>query len=974
MRKRRGSKKKDLGKVVAEALDHLTFMWREAVRLPRIRAVVALTALCIVTAMLIARGGTLRARLGAVALLVGSGSVIAALAWRERRTWDDPSTVIERLAGRALPEQAKKAQRAIALLDDDGEPKTDGTSPALTRLFVARALAAIPNDRIAEEAGRVARTFRLATLALLLATIAVVASNPWGVIEGFDVIAAHNGVAPIGMHWLEGPQITGRPPDYLHQGEHELRLYAEASLPRGSVITFRGTPEHAGRRVALWDGKNEVPFVDDGTGRVVARWPLEGDVELHIVARFGDVRIEDSDPTAIHSIEDMVPIVKLDDAPKQFRLALTAEDIPIKYEANDDHGLREVQLVLKSGAREERRVLAKLDGETRSDRGGYVLKPTDSFFRKSHFAVEITVEAKDNDPITGPKWGVSLPFTVLPPEVGEPAALRLAALRALRDAYVDSLAYLLSHDVPTTPASDLHVVLEGERAQHAANAALLETTINDSYAGARVISRLKALLRAQAKKLDSAMKAESDTHTQSTHVALIKQNETMALVVDGVVRGQGIKDARDSAKLLADVADDLALGALQMQHPSEAERGTLRFSAATTVLRGSEKQLVSMGSLGRDFAGVIHADLARAERAKSESDLGHAELAARDLSARLHQPDPSFGAKGSGGGHATGESGGQGGGEGDDSGGEAERAFNEALQDIDNLANDHASAMNDVDQAMKSAQSEADLDKLKEDAKEHAKAVREATKDMPSIGGGSDSWTSKGASGRELSEQMAQSLEQGNPADAVQSGKNALQALDEAKRIAARERYFDDGARDADRRIDDAKKKLEPEVKWAEEQLDQMRKRAAQRAAGDLQKAGEDEDKLAARAGKLGDKMRDLGSPAADSLDDADQSAREAAQALKRGDVDEAMRKQRDAQQKLEAAKQALGQDEQDGDPQQGDEEGKKLDATQHVEISKPDAHKGPEEFRRRVIKGLAQPGSARDKDAIKRYAEGLLR
>jgi hypothetical protein len=45
-----------------------------------------------------------------------------------------------------------------------------------------------------------------------------------------------------------------------------------------------------------------------------------------------------------------------------------------------------------------------------------------------------------------------------------------------------------------------------------------------------------------------------------------------------------------------------------------------------------------------------------------------------------------------------------------------------------------------------------------------------------------------------------------------------------------------------------------------------------------------------------------------------------------------------------------------------------------HADIPKADSHKGPEEFRRRVVKGLGQPSSGRLKDAVRRYAEGLLR
>src|SRR4029078_10897866 len=97
---------------------------------------------------------------------------------------------------------------------------------------------------------------------------------------------------------------------------------------------------------------------------------------------------------------------------------------------------REVHLVLRSGPREERRVLAKLDGETKSDRGGYVLPAADAFVKKSNAPIEIVVEAKDNDPITGPKWGASAAITLVPPHVGEPEARRIGALKRLRASLV----------------------------------------------------------------------------------------------------------------------------------------------------------------------------------------------------------------------------------------------------------------------------------------------------------------------------------------------------------------------------------------------------------------------------------------------------------------------------------------------------------------------------------------------------------
>ena len=82
------------------------------------------------------------------------------------------------------------------------------------------------------------------------------------------------------------------------------------------------------------------------------------------------------------------------------------------------------------------------------------------------------------------------------------------------------------------------------------------------------------------------------------------------------------------------------------------------------------------------------------------------------------------------------------------------------------------------------------------------------------------------------------------------------------------------------------------------------------------------------------------------------------------------MDRQREAQRQLEMAKRALGsesaEDSRDGDG--------RMAASGHAEVPTADAHKGPEEFRRRVIAGLGQSTGGRQKEAIRRYADGLLR
>ncbi len=965
-----------------EPLVPLVTAWRSAVRTPRRRAFVAGGVLVVAVTLLVARAGTTRAR-----LLAGGGLAIAAVGMgvalrRDARGWSDPHEAIDRLAGDVDPIRAARAQRALGLLDE-GRATHEGTSPQLAALHVRRALAALPNEAIEQGASRVASRFANATLVLALAVLAIAALAPWPVFEGFDVLLARSHKAPLPMTWLDEPLLRSRPPDYLHQTEYESPAGGELVLPRGTLLTLHGTPTHVGRKLLLTDGTSEVPFVEDGQGGVIARWPLTDTVDLRVVARFGDVLIHEGSATQVTSIDDETPLVTLEGAPKRIELAHTedAGEIAIRYHATDDHGLREVHLVLRSGGREERRVLARLDGETRTDEGGYVLRATDSFIKKSHVPVEVRVEAKDNDPVTGPKWGASPAFTIVPPDVGEPQAIRLEALRALRDRFVDSLAWRMEHAVPTKLA-DRRGMLAEEGKTIDDDGELLDATVSGQYAGIRVQGRLQALLRGQMRKVREAMAQEARVASPQTHAALVKVSEKIVLVTDAIVSGLGQRDTRTSAKQLADVADDVVLGATEETHDAERDRGRMRVEAGLGVLAGGSKAMSRLGELGRDIGEIVTADLSRIARGQTNEDWAHAELAARDLAARLREPDPSFGARGGpskGGGEAGGESEG-GGAEGDQGDGDdVAQAFNEAAQDLEQLAQDHANAMSKTENALANGASEEDVKAMSDEAKKHAEKIRQSVGQLPSVGAGSETTSGKSAAAREQAEQMARALEQGSPADAVSSGKNALQSLDEAERAARSDpwRRWNNQGSDAEQVIDDAKKKLEPEIAWAEQKVADLRKKAAERAKGQLSSQGQDENAMAARARKLGDKGREqMPGGALDALGEAEKAMQSASDELRDGDSDRAIAKQREAQRQLEMAKQAMGSEDESSDSNGSptrDGDGTD-DLNGRTDIPKAGDSKGPEDFRRRVTDGLSKPSSGRLKDAVRRYAEGLLR
>lgn len=952
---------------VPEGLGRIATAWREAVRLPRLRAWIAGWVLFVFGALLLARTGTPKARLATFALLTLGIVATVLAAWIERRTFSDARRIIERLFGRSEPELASRAQRALRL----SYRPADGTSEALARLHLTRALSALPEEQVKNGAKRSAFLFGIAALILSGASLGTCVMRGFGVVEGADVLLASGGKAPMDLGYLTEPELVARPPEYLHEPEHRHAVYGDLMLPNGTLLTVRGRAVHDGRTIVLTDGTARVPFFDDGSGKIIARWPLTKTVNLRVAAVFGDVVIEEPLSTNVQAIADDPPRVLLESAPREVKLAVDTDvpEIPLRYEATDDHGMREVHLVLRAGAKEERRMLAKLDGETRVDRGGSTLRVTDPFVKKSHVPVFVTVEAKDNDAVTGPKWGKSEAIVLVPPSVAQAEALRLAALMKVRDTYVDALARRLSVTLPKD-AKERRTLGEGETHASENEREQLDNAVRTSYIGLSVPKRLIALLFTHAAKIDKAVGAFSRAPSQSSLDAVVASNEKFVGVIDAVISGLAQKDARSSAKELADVADDMATGFFGLEAMSP--EGRPRVSAAHSVLAEGGAALSHLGTLGHELGEITQAYLLRIDRADKAQDNLHAALAARDLAARLAVPDPSLGSHGKSG-RAGAESGGTPGADdpSDSPGDDVAQAFDEAARDLNQLAMDHAEEMGNVERESGQTSPE-DLKELGKEMKERADRIRNAVKGLPEVGGSPESMGEKARGAREQAEQMAKSLEEENVSDAVSAGKSALSRLEEAKRAADRERLWG-GDPATEKKLDEAAQKLEPELKATQRMLEELKRKSEQRAARDLGKHGDAEQKLSERMKALGERGRERSLPdqALRDLEDARESAKQAANAFKQGDMKRGKDKQKDAQKKLEEAQRNVGDDQDNGNKDDGDS---RAPGGEHADIPTADAHKGPEEFRRRVMKGLAMPTPSKERDAVLRYAEGLLK
>lgn len=905
---------------------------------------------------LVARFGTPVARAAAlVGCLAAVGLSIGLWVARTRRASDARQLVRTVIAptDAALGVQALRAASLVERLAEEGSPDT---SQQLARFHLDKLVSSASIERVQRAASRRARVYRVVGVALAAGIGMLGALGFRELLEGFDVLLARDARAPVPMLWTERLKITALPPAYLRVPARRLLTGATSMLPKGTSLTLRARPLYEGRTLVISDGAKEIPFVSDGEGGVVAHYDVEDDAQLVVAARFGEVLITEPELLHLVALDDEPPAVVLEDAPKSFKLS-ELERLELRWRAADDHGLTQVDLVLRSGTREERRTLGSYDDETSHLQGGHVLLPTDPFLRSLYLPASVSIEAKDNDPVGGSKWGRSQAFEIVPTAVGEPDAARYLALTRARDRFVDALALLETPELG--PGDDARYATRMSEAVSG-----FEAAVNQSYGSLRVPAGLRSFALGRLRVL-AGRKGPPLAHSAALG--------EMILAVDGALASLSTRDAQRVAKLLADVAEEAMVGAAQARAVEGGQRGTERLDRALFALRAGAEQLTQLGALGNDLGSVALADLGRVQRARDGRDFFHAELAARHLADRLRRPTPSFGASGPGGVEAGG------GGSSEPSHGgepsEAERNFDQLARQIAELAREHARGVENVDQALSDARASAVDEALREEAERRAQSLRDAVEGLPEPGRSPGSADAASALGREHARAMAYNLESLRLGEAAESGRRAVAALQEAINKS-------DGS---DPRLgpqsDAARLAVEEQLAWVESQLEAARSAARERARSALAAPAQLEEELAGTAEGLARRgeheKTPLPSEVTERLRQADQLMRQAARELANGEGETGLELQRQAQRLLDSADRGKTSDE-PADGEQGEQgEGDDDDAGRNPgfggEVPEASDQNKAEEFRRRVLESLGD-GSGRLAPAIKRYAEGLLR
>jgi hypothetical protein len=942
--------------------------WREVLARPTRFARHSGLIVLLLGSALLARYGTTWTRAGAVAGVFVVVSAVLFTWWREKRSRVDTGRLVRQViwrTDRALGERALRIAQLLQRGPDRGARRTaaGNTAGGHEELNAQqRTLASFQLDKLIEKASldsvrgaarRRARAYRWLGAACALVALAVGVGRLREVVEGVDVLLAREGRAPWPLFWTERMRVLAQPPAYLRAPPRQLFAGATSMLPRGTQLTLRARPLYDDRQLVVSDGRREAPFVSDGEGGLVAHYEVEDNSTLVVAARFGGVLISEPDALRILSLADAAPVVSLDGAPASMQLSDLSR-LELRWWARDDHGLHQVDLVLRSGNREERRTLGTFDDQSGEQSGGHVLLSSDAFLRSLFLPAEVTIEARDNDPVGGSKWGKSPAFTLVPSAVGEQDARRYLALIRARDRFVDALA-VASEDVPKSERA--RVKERDQRLAEKLEAARsgLTQTLAESFGGLRVPAGLRAFVLGRLRRLQDRGPLEQ---RQDSLEVLISE-------LDGVLMSLSQRDAQRVAIILGNVAEEAMVGAQQAQAGEKPEPGLERLDKAIYALREGARQLLSLGVLGNDLGSVALADLGRVVRGRERGDLYHAELAARHLADRLHRPNPSFGASSSGGVEA-----GQGGSsEPKQSPSGAEQEFDELMGQIGNLASQHGKAIDQVDQSLAAAEAEADPAGLRQEAAQRAKELREAVQNLPEPGSSPGTPEAAAALARENAKAMAHDLESLQLEEAAEDARRTLAALGEAQSKAQGQSYFQG-------ELERARAQVEEQQRWVQQQLETKRKAARERAKTALEQHSALEEKLAGMAAELARQGDQRSSPlpgeVTDRLRQAEQLMRQAAGQLQRGEGKAGSELQREAQRLLDQADSTRPEEQGEGGEEGRREEGR--GAAFGGEVPAAEEQNRAEAFRKRVLRNLGDSPAGRLSPAVKRYAEGLLR
>lgn len=243
--------------------------------------------------------------------------------------------------------------------------------------------------------------------------------------------------------------ITLRYPEYLRRETRTLDSVSGGMVaPLGTTVILEGKsliPGATAGEIYLPNG-DRSPLAIDGRHGIRGSFVVSGSGVFSVALGSPDLMM--TGPERIIEVEtDVPPAIRLLRPSGMKELPMDGE-VTLELEAEDDHGLSHVDLVLRAGANLElRKTIIRLASDVKRIRTEYRWSP-ESVRITDQTELQLELEAYDNDTILGPKPGRSDPLTLrfITPQSRHKNVIEKQN-RTL-DALVDLLAHRLESPVP----------------------------------------------------------------------------------------------------------------------------------------------------------------------------------------------------------------------------------------------------------------------------------------------------------------------------------------------------------------------------------------------------------------------------------------------------------------------------------------------------------------------------------------------
>lgn len=203
---------------------------------------------------------------------------------------------------------------------------------------------------------------------------------------------------------LTYPAYLEREPEVLENSNGEIRA------PRGTEVKVTARAIFKPVQVSLSvEGMEPIAATLDEAGRFTATFVIDkkGTWRASMLEQLGQEPVlSGSYPIEIE--EDGAPVVEILNLEPVTEVSLT-EPVSIRFRVQDDHGLDRIELVVEGPNKTQRTVLRELAAQTERDEGTFEWYPAEAGIPKGG-AVELWLEARDDDTVSGPKVGKSIRY------------------------------------------------------------------------------------------------------------------------------------------------------------------------------------------------------------------------------------------------------------------------------------------------------------------------------------------------------------------------------------------------------------------------------------------------------------------------------------------------------------------------------------------------------------------------------------